>query len=113
MSRFIYDEDKGGLGSKYEMRTRLEIRSDKVDYIVYVDGKDSVKRLWQFGKLPEMPYRLNDDVETYMVDKYGLSFKLVGLKEKEVDKEWEKIMVDENEMKEYCLRNVYEILEGG
>ena len=111
VSRFIYDEDKGGMGSKYEMKTRLEVRSDKVDYSVYVDGKDSVKRLWQFGELPEVPYRLYDNVETFVVDKYGLSFNLIGLKEKEVDKEWEKIMGDEKEMKEYYLRNVYEILE--
>ena len=112
VSRFIYGEDKGGLGCNFEMKTSLEVLSERVGYGVYVDGKDNVKRLWQFGVLPEMPYRLYEDVETYVVDKYGISFNLVGRKDKEVDKEWERIMGDEGVKKEYRLRNVYEVMDG-
>lgn len=111
VSRFIYDEENGGLGNKYEMKTYLEVLSDKVDYKVLVDGKNEVKRYWQFGKLPELPYRLDEEIESYVVDKFGISFNLTGRKEKDVDKGWEKIMENENDMKEYRMVNVYEIMD--
>lgn len=111
VSRFIYDEENGGMGCNYEMRTYLEVLSDKEEYKILIDGKNEVKRYWQFGSLPEVPYRLDEDIESYVVNKYGISFNLIGRKEKEVDKGWEKVMGSSENIKEYKMVNVYEIYD--
>ena len=102
LKRFIYSQQNGGLAAPYKMATKLTIKSEKSQYNIEIDGKNEVKKHWQFNELPEIPYVMRKEIERVDNDKLGLSFVLEGKDEKEVDKSF-------GGKKQYRLRNIYEI----
>ena len=103
VERCIYSSEKGGMGFKYEMKTHLKEYSSPVDY-GYVDGKDEIKRYWQFGTC-EMKHIKETVVQEDDIEKYGM--KVVVFHDSEVKEQKAK----EGEKRIYKYVNKYEILD--
>ncbi len=70
IERCIYSTENGGMNFKYEMKTYLKEYIDHQEY-GYIDGKDEVKRYWQFGTC-EMKHIKDTVVQMDEIDKYGM-----------------------------------------
>ena len=103
VERCIYSSEKGGMGFKYEMKTHLKEYSSPVDY-GYVDGKDEIKRYWQFVTC-EMRHIKETVVQEDDIEKYGM--KVVVFHDAEVKEKKAK----EGEKRTYQYINKYEILD--
>ncbi len=100
VERCIYSTENGGMNFKYEMKTYLKEYVDDFDY-GYVDGKDEVKRYWQFGT-SEMKHIRETVVQENEIEKYGM--KVVVFHDNEIKRR-------DGEKKTYQYVNKYEILD--
>lgn len=80
VERCIYLSEKGGMGFKYEMKTHLKEYTTPLEY-GYVDGKDDIKRYWQFGTC-EMKHIKETIIQEDEIEKYGI--KVVVFHDSEV-----------------------------
>ena len=108
VQRFIYKEENGGLEYHYVMKTVLKIIVPDTEFYVEIDGKNEVKRHWQFSSLPENCYKLEKVMAKHSIDKYGIQVKLVDKMEKESEKGLMKAMSGDS-VKEYVYINYYEV----
>ena len=106
VQRFIYKEENGGMGYKYEMRSILRIEVSTSDFFVEIDGKNEVKKYWQFLELPKDCYKMEKMIENYEIPKYGMTVKLLDKMEKESDKTFDNALTGE-QAKTYIYRNSY------
>ena len=103
VERCIYSSEKGGMGFKYEMKTYLKEYTTPFEY-GYVDGKDEIKRYWQFGSC-EMRHIRETVVQEDEIEKYGM--KVVVFHDAEVKEQKAK----EGTKRTYQYVNKYEILD--
>lgn len=108
VQRFIYTEENGGMAYKYEMKSRLKIIVPKSDFYVEIDGKNEVKKYWQFLELPKDCYKFEKLIEHHSISKYGMDVKLLDKMEKDKDKDVDNALTGEA-AKEYVYRNYYEM----
>ena len=105
VERCIYSSEKGGMGFKYEMKTHLKEYSSPFEYgYGYVDGKDEIKRYWQFGTC-EMRHIRETVVQEDDIEKYGM--KVIVFHDDDVKEKKEK----EGSKRTYQYVNKYEILD--
>ena len=108
VQRFIYQEENGGLGYKYAMKSDLKIVVPTSDFFIEIDNKNDVKKYWQFFELPQYCYKLEKIVQHHRIERYGIDIQLIDKMDKEHDKDVEKAMTGEA-AKEYIYRNYYEV----
>lgn len=108
VKRFIYSEANGGLGNKYMMKSELKINVPDSDFFIEIEGKNEVKRYWQFMELPLNCYKMERVISFFQVKKYGFGIKLIDKIEKEIDKGIERALSSDIS-KEYIYNNIYEI----
>ena len=103
VERCIYSTENGGMGFKYEMKTYLKEYTTPLEY-GYVDGKDEIKRYWQFGTC-EMQHIKETVVQDDDIEKYGM--KVVVFHDSQVKES----KVREGAKRTYQYVNKYEILD--
>lgn len=105
LERFIFNEKNGGRNIPYEMITKLQIwnpASPKIQ--CRIQGKNEVKRYWQFNTIPENSTIEQFIVEKNPIEKYGIEIQLIE----------EKVMKEDLDMsgkKVFQLLNIYECKE--
>jgi len=105
LERFIFNEKNGGRNIPYKMITKLHIwnpASSKIQ--CHIEGKNEVKRYWQFNTIPENSTIEQVIVEKKSIEKYGIELQLI---EEKVVKE----DLDLSDKKVFQLLNIYECKE--
>ena len=107
VERFIFNDKNGGRNIPYEMITRLNIWNPKDTKKMYrIEGKNEVKRYWQFNKIPEKSTIEEKIFDKKIIDKFGIEVQL--LEEKLIKED-----IDLNGKKVFQILNIYQCKEPG
>jgi mRNA (guanine-N7-)-methyltransferase len=115
LKHFTYKESNGGLEWKFQMNSKLEVRTENDEYFLRLDDVNKVKKLWQFGidsvKEEDNDYHLEVIKELYFDKFNSLQFNLVEQSSKAVDKKFLSDLENDKILKTYRYTNYYEIKE--
>jgi hypothetical protein len=115
LKHFTYKESNGGLEWKFQMNSKLEVRTENDEYFLRLDDVNKVKKLWQYGidsvKEEDNDYHLEVIKELYFDKFNSLQFNLVEQSSKAVDKKFLSDLENDKILKTYRYTNYYEIKE--